>query len=126
MVTRTMRGRQVSCCAFDVPAEPYGPGWRTGERAAFELLRYLRDSSTVPGAQPLAAIVEEVSEALVSTNGIGPDTPSKRGAACGFLSVLQLMAQAGSRGVDLEHWEAGRMAHHVVTAARLASRRGAA
>lgn len=124
VIARDARGREVHRCAFDVPAERYAAGWRTGVRAGCEFVRYMRASAPAVGTWPLADIVHEVGRILAAPDRV--DDRSRRGAACGFLYVLQQMMLRGAQAVDLEQWHADWLAGQDLIEAKLSRVGGAA
>lgn len=87
--TTTPRGRHLSTCYFDVPAQDYGWGWTTGARAFLAVLEQLR----LGGGAPITYIIKEAVCALAETS----KAPSRRGAASGFLwSLDHLMRETAA------------------------------
>ena len=87
---------------FDVPAETYGDGWKTGLEAARELLELIKASNrnhpTFSVSATLAEIGIAADEERMSTS------PSRRGAACGMLSVLAEMITFAASRADFSRY----------------------
>ena len=97
------RGNALSDNAFDVPLEDYDHGWDTGRRAAAELLASIKgkphDGTPMFGCR-LADLLQDVEKAQAErTTG---DSPSRRGAALGFLSVLDAAIQFAAHNADMQ------------------------
>ena len=99
------RGNAVLDNAFDVPPESYDYGWDTGRRAAAELLASVkahpRDGMPMFGRR-LSDLLPDVEKAMAErTTG---DTPDRRGAALGFLSVLDAAIQFAAHNSDMQSY----------------------
>ena len=100
-----VRGNAVLENAFDVPPEGYDYGWDTGRRAAAELLASIkaapRDGMPMFGRR-LSDLLPDVEKAMAErTTG---DTPDRRGAALGFLSVLDAAIQFAAHNADMQSY----------------------
>ena len=99
------RGNLVMDNFFDVPAEDYGSGWDTGRRAAAELLAVIkaqpRNGTPVMGLL-LANLLADVANALADRAAYG--IPARRGAALGFLSVLDAAIQFAAHNADMQSY----------------------
>lgn len=94
--THTKRGRHLSTCHFDVPAEDYGPGWFTGMRAAQEFMAAVQ-SHGIQAEHPLH-MLDIIRDAAVA---IREDFyPSRHGAAAGFLRMLEHMIYFAAKNSD--------------------------
>ena len=97
------RGNAVLGNAFDVPLERYDYGWDTGRRAAAELLAVLKTNPN--NGEPamglrLSDLLPDVAKALAErTHG---DTPARKGAALGFLSVLDAAIKFAVHNADMQ------------------------
>ena len=97
------RGYTLSDNAFDVPLEDYGHGWDTGRRAAAELLAVLKTNPN--NGEPamglrLSDLLPDVAKALAErAHG---DTPAHKGAALGFLSVLDAAIKFAAHNSDMQ------------------------
>lgn len=98
-----VRGYAVLDNAFDVPPENYDYGWDTGRRAAAELLAVLKTNPN--NGEPamglrLSDFLPDVATALAErTHG---DTPARKGAALGFLSVLDAAIKFAVHNADMQ------------------------
>lgn len=79
--TRTKRGRAVSWCDFDVPAEHYAQGFSTGTKAFAAVFKVMHSG----GGIDLVMICDAAGAALADK----ADGPSRRGAAAGFFRALE-------------------------------------
>ena len=97
------RGHTLLESAFDVPLEDYDHGWDTGRRAAAELLACIkarpRDGMPMFGCR-LSDLLPDVEKAQAE-HATG-DSPSRRGAALGFLSVLDAALQFAAHHADMQ------------------------
>ena len=97
------RGNALSDNAFDVPLEDYDHGWDTGRRAAAELLACIkarpRDGMPMFGCR-LSDLLPDVEKAQAENATV--DSPSRRGAALGFLSVLDAALQFAAHHADMQ------------------------
>ena len=97
------RGNAVLDNAFDVPPESYDYGWDTGRRAAAELLASVkahpRDGMPMFGRR-LSDLLPDVEKAMAERKT--GDTPGRRGAALGFLSVLDAAIQFAAHNADMQ------------------------
>ena len=97
------RGNALSDNAFDVPLEDYDHGWDTGRRAAAELLAVLKTNPN--NGEPamglrLSDLLPDVAKALAErAHG---DTPAHKGAALGFLSVLDAAIKFAVHNSDMQ------------------------
>lgn len=97
------RGHSVLDNFFDVPAEDYGSGWDTGRRAAAELLAVIkaqpRNGEPMFGRR-LSDLLPDVGKALADC-ATGND-PDRKGAALGFLSVLDAAIKFAVQNADMQ------------------------
>ena len=97
------RGNLVMDNFFDVPVEDYGSGWDTGRRAAAELFAFIKAPShsgeQACGLQ-LVDLLPDVANALADRAAYG--LPSRRGAALGFLSVLDAAIKFAVQNADMQ------------------------
>jgi len=99
----TARSYASSVNAFDVPLESYDYGWDTGRRAAAELLAVLKTNPN--NGEPamglrLSDLLPDVAKALAErAHG---DTPARKGAALGFLSVLDAAIKFAVHNSDMQ------------------------
>ena len=97
------RGNTLLDNAFDVPLEDYDHGWDTGRRAAAELLACIkarpRDGMPMFGCR-LSDLLPDVEKAQAENATV--DSPSRRGAALGFLSVLDAALQFAAHHADMQ------------------------
>ena len=97
------RGYAIQENAFDVPLEDYDHGWDTGRRAAAELLAAIkaapRDGMPMFGWR-LSDLLPDVEKAMAERKT--GDTPGRRGAALGFLSVLDAAIQFAADNADMQ------------------------
>lgn len=108
--TRAARRRWLHTSHFDVPAECYGAGNVTGMRIAAEFMRAVRSGR--PGFDPLAVIVDAclaLRESDGTPSSCDVDSPSKRGAAVGFLRLMEEFIKAASNYG--ENYIDGRIKH---------------
>ena len=98
--TRTKRGAWVSWNHFDVPAQKYDAGMLTGKRAALELLLDIKaHPEDYKSAYELQAIMADVAQARTEARAIKHrvlDTPTREGAANGFVSVVNMYFAFGA------------------------------
>ena len=99
------RGYAIQENAFDVPLEDYDHGWDTGRRAAAELLAAIkaapRDGMPMFGWR-LSDLLPDVEKAMAERKT--GDTPDRRGAALGFLSVLDAAIQFAAHNSDMQSY----------------------
>ena len=97
------RGKAVLDNFFDVPAEDYCTGWDTGRRAAAELLASVkaqpRDGMPMFGRR-LRDLLPDVEKALADC--ATGNTPDRKGAALGFLSVLDAAINFAVHNADMQ------------------------
>lgn len=115
----TAGGRCVRLAYFVVPNEEYGAGWVTGVTAAAELLTRLR---LRPGDRWLVSfILADVAAA----RAWDAEEPSRFGAACGFMSVIDNMLSFSATHADHEAWTAEKLAESRQCAAKAQARAAA-
>lgn len=99
---QTPRGRHIERNYFDVPDQTYGDGWSTGMEAAAQFVDALRDEGE-SRFDPLM-VLEAVAQVLVETHGGAYDRPSRRGAAAGFLRMIEASLRWAAKSADLGDW----------------------
>lgn len=96
---------------FDVPAQSYGDGWSTGMEAAAQFMDALRDN---PRRDFALWVLEEVAKAAGEES-----EESRRGAAVGFLRMIEAMLRAAARDYDGGRWIRERREEHDLCRAAL-------
>jgi hypothetical protein len=115
--TYTKRGRYIGTNYFDVPAESYGDGNVTGQRAALELMRDIKANADKLGYLGLAQpVMEAVARAMD-----GPLTADKstKGAAVGFMDTVLEYFRFGVCAADVETHMTGGIARQIESNRRL-------
>lgn len=141
--TRTKRGAWLSRNHFDVALEGYSEGMLTGKRLALELMLDMKaNPADYKTPYELRSILADVAEAQVQAKAMRQrdlNTPTRQGAADGFMNVVaayftfgvtyaevekhmseEIAQQAQSNEAMAAHY-AGRKAQ--ATAKRIATRR---
>jgi len=99
----TPRGRHVDRNWFDVPDQTYGEGWITGMEAAAQLLDALRANRN--SGFDVLPVLEAAAQALIeSRGGLFEDKPCRRGAAAGFLRMIEASLRYAADSADLGDW----------------------
>jgi len=90
--TYTKRGRLLTYNGFDVSAESYGDGWLKGMAAAAQLMDALKEGREDFN---LSVVIEDAVKASVEER-CSADS-GRRGAADGFLSMIEAMLRGAAR-----------------------------
>lgn len=93
--TTTKRGRVVSWCDFDVPAEEYTQGFLTGTRVCAALFKRMCD-----GPPCDLVMVAQGAAAALAEKG---DQPSRRGAGAGFFRALEALVKHAAATNTISH-----------------------
>ena len=90
--TRTKRGARLSRNHFDVAPQPYSEGMLTGKRLALELMLDMKaNPADYKTPYELKNILEEVANAKEQAKAMRQrvfNTPTRQGAADGFMAVV--------------------------------------
>lgn len=99
----TPRGRYIETNWFDVPDQTYREGWSTGMEAAAQLLDAMRANRTRDF--DVLPVLEAAAQALIeSRGGLFEDKPCRRGAAAGFLRMIEASLRYAADSADLGDW----------------------
>lgn len=96
-IRETARGRFLSACPFDVPAQSYGDGFVTGLHIAVEFFEALARADLNVGVGSV------VSEAFVASQESSHGT-SRRGAGCGFLHAITQCLHSAAPMLNVREW----------------------
>ena len=115
--TRTKRGRWISWNHFDVAPETYMEGILTGKRLALELMLDMKaNPETYQHTTELRHILADVAKATEEARAMRQrvfDTPTREGAAVGFMGVVIQYFAFGVRSAEVHKHMAGVIENQV-------------
>lgn len=118
----TPRGRHVDRNWFDVPNQTYGEGWITGMEAAAQLLDALRANRS--SGFDVLPVLEAAAQVLTeSRDSVTDDRPCRRGAAVGFLRMIEASLRYAADSADVGAWIRAQREEHERMATVIAERR---
>lgn len=100
-ITYSRRGKPLSTDFFDVPEQTYGDGWSTGMEVAAQLMDALRKAR---GGFDVLSVIEAAAESAAAGRGHDPDALDRRGAAVGFLRMIEAVLWEASKSTDFGAW----------------------
>jgi hypothetical protein len=97
-VPRGTTGEIGSVEYFDVPAESYSAGQRTGTIAAWELVRASRNGEE----EIFRSVIDAALKAIRECKGNSTEALDKCGAAVGLVAMISQVLDAASRKTDVD------------------------